>query len=165
MCNGWLKQAFSYLRGFSQWGCWFSQGMCQKEKFLTMLCVHMCKVSERILHCGCCKCRLNNKGIDLAMHPKTKVYFIFSGLMTLNWQRDFLSSVVALLSLWGLCLRSSCIPSHRDAHQPWNNWESHVHLPSLCSYLYRDAACCFCPVSFWYQIRLENSVMQTARMK
>lgn len=49
-----------------------------------------------------CKCRLNNRGIGLAIHPETKVYFIFSGLMTLNWQSDFLSLVGGTFIIVGL---------------------------------------------------------------
>lgn len=78
-----------------------------------------------------CKCRLNNKGIGLAIHPKAKGCFILSGLMTLTRQWGFLSSVVALFITVGLVQEE----------------QLHPNPPSI-------AVCCFYPISFWCPTRL-----------
>lgn len=53
----------------------------KKENFLITLCVRTCKVSELCIVADKtveCKCRLNNKGISLAIYTKTKVCFILA---------------------------------------------------------------------------------------
>lgn len=59
-----------------------------------------------------------------------------------------------VLGWWHFYHRGACAwgaVAFQATHQPWTNWENPVHLPSLCSYLYCVAVCCFYPASLWYQ--------------